>query len=84
MPRRPASWTPPILLRLKVERLRRGWTQTDLALRTRLVAQDISKIENGWLIPRPDQLERLAFALEIPLAAVLQRMDVAETAGALR
>ena len=52
-----------IVTRMKVERLRRQWTQTDLAYHARMSPSDISRIENGLLIPYPGYAERLAKAL---------------------
>ena len=54
---------PSIVTRMKAERLRRHWTQTDLAYHSRMSPSDISRIENGRLIPYPGYAERLAKAL---------------------
>ena len=48
------------MLRLKAERLRRGWTQTDAAFHARLTAPEFSRIETGRMQPYSGQLERLA------------------------
>ena len=52
-----------IVTRMKAERLRRRWTQTDLAYHARMSPSDISRIENGRLIPYPGYAERLGKAL---------------------
>ena len=51
-----------IVTLMKAERLRRQWTQTDLAYHSRMSPSDISRIENGLLIPYPGYAERLAKA----------------------
>ena len=63
------------VLRIHAERLRRGWTQTDLAYRARgLSPADISRIENGWLVPYPRQREALSKALEIAADRLLEEV----------
>ena len=63
------------MLRIHAERLRRGWTQTDLAYRARgLSPADISRIENGWLVPYPRQREALSKALEIATDRLLEEV----------
>jgi transcriptional regulator with XRE-family HTH domain len=57
------------LIRLKYERLHRGWSQGKLAERARLRQQDLSLIEMGRLNPTSDELERLALALSLPPAS---------------
>jgi ribosome-binding protein aMBF1 (putative translation factor) len=49
--------------KLRIERLRRGWSQQTLGFHAGVAAADISKIENGWLTPYPAQAERLARVL---------------------
>ena len=56
-----------IVTRMKAERLRRHWTQTDLAYHSRMSSSDISRIENGLLVPYPGYAERLAKALGLSL-----------------
>jgi transcriptional regulator with XRE-family HTH domain len=50
---------------IKEERLRRGWTQTDLAYHSRVSAAEISRIECGRLKPSEGQITRIAKALGI-------------------
>ena len=59
-------------IKAKVERLRRGWTQTDLGHFAGMSAADISKIENGYLRPFPRQAARLADALGIEATELLE------------
>lgn len=50
---------------IKAERLRRGWTQTELGAKAGLSASDVSRIETGRLRPYPLQVIRLARALKL-------------------
>jgi ribosome-binding protein aMBF1 (putative translation factor) len=64
------------MLRIKVERKRRGWSQTVLAAKAApLSASDVSRIENGRAQPYPGQLRRLARALKVPSAELLTTVD---------
>ena len=60
------------MIRLKAERLRRGWTQIDLAYHSRVHPAEISRFETGNARPYPGQARRLAAALEIDPEALLQ------------
>ena len=60
------------MIRLKAERLRRGWTQIDLAYHSRVHPAEISRFETGNARPYPSQARRLAAALEIDPEALLQ------------
>ena len=55
------------MIRLRHEREQRKWTQARLARRARISNSDMSRIEGGWLRPYPNQLKRLAKALNWPL-----------------
>jgi transcriptional regulator with XRE-family HTH domain len=73
------------MLRLKEERLRRGWTQQDLAYHARMAAADISRIESRRLKPYPSQLARLSRVLDISpeeLMQCAQPQEVLVTVGA--
>lgn len=66
------------MLRLRYERSRRGWSQTQLAAAARMHTQQVSAIENGMMKPYPSQLLRLARALDIPeddVASLLDEVD---------
>jgi transcriptional regulator with XRE-family HTH domain len=52
-------------MRIREERQRLGWTQTDLAYHSRVSNAEISRIESGRLKPSLGQLERLARALGV-------------------
>ena len=54
------------MLRLKQQRVERGWSQARLARRARISISDMCRIEGGWLRPYPNQLKRLAKALDWP------------------
>jgi transcriptional regulator with XRE-family HTH domain len=63
-----------MVLRVKAERLRRRWTQTQLGARAGLSASEISKIETGRAQPYPRQLQRLARALKTNAGELLSRV----------
>jgi transcriptional regulator with XRE-family HTH domain len=63
------------MLRIRAERLRRQWTQTDLAFRAGLATSDVSRIETGRFRPYPRQAARLAKALKLPVEDLLQPVD---------
>jgi len=50
---------------IKEKRIRRGWTQIDLAYHSRLASSEISRIESGRLKPTDGQIQRLAKALGV-------------------
>lgn len=50
-------------LELKVRRIRRGVKQLQLSRETGISATRLSMIENGWVQPRADELERYEKAL---------------------
>jgi len=64
------------MLRIKVERLRRKWTQTQLGARAGLSASDVSKIESGRQRPYPRQTLRLARALKVPAERLLESAEL--------
>jgi transcriptional regulator with XRE-family HTH domain len=64
-----------VALRIKIERLRRKWTQTDLGARSGLSASDISRIETGRLRPYPGQAARLAKALKVAPEDLLEHVE---------
>lgn len=65
------------MLRIRSERLRRGWSQTVLAYRAKLSTSDISKIENSIQRPYPRQTLALAKALRIAPESLLDEVAVA-------
>jgi transcriptional regulator with XRE-family HTH domain len=69
------------MLKVKAERLRRNWTQTDLGYHARITPAEISRIETGRLRPYPGQLERLAKVLNVETTDLL--LDVVDTEQAL-
>lgn len=65
-------------LRIRTERLRRKWTQTELAARSGLSTSDVSRIETGRLRPYPRQLARLARALRLAPERLLEPDEAGE------
>jgi len=60
------------MLQLTAERTRRGWSKAELARRARLDQGMISKIEAGRVRPYDVELVRLAKALGVPAAHLLE------------
>jgi transcriptional regulator with XRE-family HTH domain len=52
---------------LKLARVARGVLQVDIARRARIDRSRLSQLENGWLEPRDEELQRLAVALGVPV-----------------
>ena len=53
------------MLRLKYERVKRGWSQATLGTLSHHTQSAICLFELGRLIPAEDDLKRLAYALDI-------------------
>lgn len=62
--------------RIKAERLKRGWRLDDLAHFSRVSAADISRIENGRLIPYESYTRRLAEALGIRPDELMEEVEL--------
>jgi transcriptional regulator with XRE-family HTH domain len=63
------------MIRLKAERLKRGWSQQDLGFRARVSVSDICRIERGWMRPYPGHAERLAAVLGLTPEQLLERVE---------
>ncbi|NOT26097.1 MAG: helix-turn-helix transcriptional regulator [Acidobacteria bacterium] len=60
------------MIRLKAERLRRGWTQIDLAYHSRVHPAEISRFETRIARPYPGQARRLAAVLCLEPSQLLE------------
>ena len=60
------------MLRMKAERLRRGWSQLDVAFRARIQPSELSRLERGLATPYPGQAERLAQLFELSPQELVQ------------
>jgi transcriptional regulator with XRE-family HTH domain len=69
------------VIRLTVERMRRGWTKARLARAASIDQSLVGKIEGGRIRPYDCQLERLAAALGIEASDALALLDDAEARG---
>ena len=67
--------------RMKQERLHRGWSQVTLAYKAKVAIADVSRIETGRGQPYPDQAKRLARALGIDPATLLDEVTEAGQAS---
>jgi transcriptional regulator with XRE-family HTH domain len=64
------------VIRLTLERKRRGWSQAELARRSLVNATSISLIECRRFLPGPTQLEKLRKALGLRPAAAERLLEV--------
>ncbi|HHY35950.1 MAG TPA: helix-turn-helix transcriptional regulator [Firmicutes bacterium] len=62
------------MLRMKLERLRRGWSLTQLCVRTGIEPASLSKIERGIWPCGPGWRKRIAQALEVPEEALFEEV----------
>lgn len=60
---------------IRIERLRRRWTQRHLALFAGRGQMWLSLVENGHIVPHAVELERLAAALGVEVRALLSGDD---------
>jgi transcriptional regulator with XRE-family HTH domain len=62
--------------KMQFERLRRRWSQTDLAGQAKkLSSSDISRFERGYGRPYPSQAKRLGKALGLSPSELLEPME---------
>ncbi len=67
-----------VLLRIKAERLNRGWTQTELAYFARMSSAEVSRIETGRMVPHRGHALRLARVLDLQPSELLEEVEPAE------
>jgi len=63
------------LLRIRNERLRRGWRLLDLAFHANVPLSELSRIETGQTKPYPAYAERLAAVLGLTIDELTQEVD---------
>ena len=68
-------------LRLRTERLRRGWSQTQVSVRTGIASPTISVIERGLVHAHPGWRRRLAAAFGLPADVLFEAADERENAS---
>jgi len=66
-------------LRLKLERLQKGWNQTTLAFHAHITPAELSRIETGRLRPYPGQLDRISNVLGVAATTLLDEIEVTDT-----
>ena len=64
------------MIRLKAERLRRGWSQQTLAYHAGMQGADICRMETGILRPYPGQAQRLGAVLGLLPEELLEEVSV--------
>lgn len=62
------------MIRMRAERIRRGWSQQRLAVEAGVGYADVSRIECGWLRPYPGQAEKIARALGLRPEQLLEEV----------
>jgi transcriptional regulator with XRE-family HTH domain len=60
------------MLRMKAERLRRGWSQLDVAFHARIQPSELSRLERGLAVPYQGQAQRLAAVFELTPAQLVE------------
>jgi transcriptional regulator with XRE-family HTH domain len=68
--------------RVRAERLRRKWSLQELGFHSRIHAPELSKIERRLSVPYPVQAERLAKALGLAVAELLEEVAEHDEASA--
>lgn len=63
------------MLHIEFARRVKGWNQTQLGTVARIHQTFISEIERGVGLPTPDQQQRLARALDVPVETLLLPVD---------
>ncbi|MCL5779594.1 MAG: helix-turn-helix transcriptional regulator [Firmicutes bacterium] len=63
------------MLRLTVERKKRGWTKTELAFRAQLHPSTIGKLESGELKPFPKYKRVLSEIFEVPAEELFNQTE---------
>ena len=73
------------MVRLRLERLKRGWSLQTLGFHTGIQGAEISKMERGILVPYPTQRERLARVMGLRVDELLEEVasqDVSQAEAA--
>ena len=68
-------------MKLREERIRRGWSLTELTRRTGIATSDLSQIERGLRFAHPGWRRRIARALELPESQLFASIQPSEGAG---
>ncbi len=69
------------MLRMKWERLNRGWSQEHISRVARIASSDVSKIERGVLRPYPRQVQRLEKMFGLRSEELLQEVHLVDAAA---
>jgi len=63
----------PRLTKLKLTRIEHERAQIDVAMQAGINPTRMNRLENGWLQPRADELQRIAGALGVPVGALAMK-----------
>ncbi len=64
------------MIRIRAERLRRGWSQHEVARRSGIHPAEVSRIENRRTVLFPGYARRLSLVLGIPASQLLEDVDL--------
>ena len=64
------------MLLLKHERLKRSWSQQDLAVKVGMYGSDICRIERGYMKPYPSQAKKIEALFGLPVESLLADINV--------
>lgn len=67
------------MLRLTKERIKRGWSKSELSRRSGVGLVEISRIENGKIFPYPKWRHKLAMAMGMPEHELFKEVDGVES-----
>jgi transcriptional regulator with XRE-family HTH domain len=70
------------VLRLKAERLKRGWSQTRVSMLTGIAAPDLSAVERGLRRAHPGWQRRLAVTFGLPADVLFAEVPAEDLATA--
>lgn len=68
------------MLRLKAERLARGWSQTRVSMLTGIASPDISAVERGLRHAHAGWRRRLSAAFKLPEDVLFSQVDTEQVA----
>jgi transcriptional regulator with XRE-family HTH domain len=67
-----------VMLQLRTERLKRGWSLTRVTVLTGIAESDLSKIERGLVFAHPGWQRRLSRAFGLPSSVLFADVALAE------
>ena len=65
-----------MISKMKIERIRRGWSQQALAEIAQVATGDVSRIETGRMVPYPEQRRRLSKVLGLSEVDLQENVEI--------